>query len=155
MIFDATKKSFFSEKPYNPNFFAAFWGGADPITRFDPTGYSIFTCDYKYNDEHKVFFLTCNLLGGFLQRAEPVRKYGFGVINLLGESEESPPWKLCGVWIFRGPDLPAEMKGVDDSEHFNWVKVDVSSPAGQKLVQEAFVGERVHNMGVLDRRYFK
>jgi len=155
MILDAVKKLMFTEKPYNPKFFAQFFDGPDEVTRFDPTGYSVYTCDYKYDDEHKVFFLSCNLMGGFLQRADRVRKYGFGVLNMLGATEDSPPWKFCGVWIFRGQEIPAEMREVDDSEHFTWTKIDVTHGAGRKILEDAFVADKVNGLEPLDRRYFK
>jgi elongation factor 1-gamma len=123
MILDAVKKLFFTEKPYNPKFFETLFKGSEEATKWDNNGYSVYTCDYKYNDEHKVYFLTCNLMGGFLQRVERLRKYGFGSLNLLGESDEHAPWKLGGIWIFRGQDIPAEMTECDDSEHFNFTKV--------------------------------
>jgi elongation factor 1-gamma len=155
MILDAVKKLMFSKKPHNPDFFNQLWNGTDEVTKFDPAGYSVYTCDYKYNDEHKVYFLTCNLIGGFLQRVERLRKYGFGTINLLGASEDSPPWQLCGIWIFRGQEIPAEMKECDDSEHFNFQKVDVTTAAGKALLEEHFVADNVYGKLCLERRYFK
>ncbi|RHN65166.1 putative translation elongation factor EF1B, gamma chain, S-crystallin [Medicago truncatula] len=35
---------------------------------YDPEGYSLWFCDYKYNDENTVSFVTLNKVGGFLQR---------------------------------------------------------------------------------------
>lgn len=155
MILDACKKLMFSEKPFSKKFFPALWGGSEEATRFDPAGYSVYSCEYKYNEDHKVYFLTCNLMGGFLQRSDRVRKYGFGVLNLCGESEEKAPWRLCGMWIFRGQGIPAEMTDVDDSEHFTWTKIDVTQPAGQQQVTEAFTGEKYQGQTVLEQRYFK
>lgn len=155
MILDAVKKLFFSEKPYNKKFFETLFKGSDEATKWDNTGYSVYTCDYKYNDEHKVYFLTCNLMGGFLQRVERLRKYGFGALNLVGETDEKAPWKLGGIWIFRGQDIPAEMTECDDSEHFNFAKLDITKPAGQKVFQDAFVADVIDGLNVLERRYFK
>jgi len=67
MILDMVKKLMFTEKPHNPKFFDLLFEGSDEITLFDPAGYSVYTCHYKYNDEHTKFFLSCNLMGGFLQ----------------------------------------------------------------------------------------
>jgi len=155
MILDAVKKLFFTEKPFNPKFFDTIWNGADEVTKWDNAGYSVYTCDYKYNDEHKVYFLTCNLMGGFIQRVERLRKYGFGAVNLIGETDEKAPWKLGGIWIFRGQDIPAEMTECDDSEHFNFTKLDLTNAAGKKRMQELFVGDTVDGLNVLERRYFK
>lgn len=37
---------------------------------YDPEGYSLWFCDYKYNDENMVSFVTLNKVGGFLQRMD-------------------------------------------------------------------------------------
>ncbi|KAJ0879649.1 putative elongation factor 1B gamma, glutathione S-transferase, Thioredoxin-like superfamily [Helianthus annuus] len=44
---------------------------------FDPEGYSLWFCDYKYNDENTVSFVTMNKVGGFLQCMDLARKYAF------------------------------------------------------------------------------
>ncbi|KAG2320099.1 hypothetical protein Bca52824_013312 [Brassica carinata] len=41
---------------------------------YDPEGYSLWFCDYKYNDENMVSFVTLNKVGGFLQRMDLARK---------------------------------------------------------------------------------
>lgn len=40
---------------------------------YDPEGYSLWFCDYKYNEENTVSFVTLNKVGGFLQRNSTVR----------------------------------------------------------------------------------
>jgi len=155
MILDAVKKLFFAQKPYNPNFFTTLFTGSDETTKWDNAGYSVYTCEYKYNDEHTQYFLACNLIGGFLQRVERLRKYGMGAVTLVGASDERPPWVLGGIWIFRGQDIPAEMKECDDSEHFNFTKVDVTTPAGQATFKAYLVDDKIGGVDVLERRYFK
>jgi elongation factor 1-gamma len=54
---------------------------------YDPAGWSVWYCDYLYNDEQTALFKTCNLVGGFLQRLDRLRKYGFGSV-LIFENEE-------------------------------------------------------------------
>jgi len=159
MIFDATKKLFYSERPYNKAFFPAFWGPAKneeaKMTTFDPSGYSVWTCRYKYEDEFTQYFLAQNLLGGFVQRLDKLRKYGMGCLMLTGESDEKKPWRLIGVWMFRGQGIPAEMNECDDSEHYNFVKLDMSTDANKKLFQDYLTGDVVDGLQVLDRRNFK
>jgi elongation factor 1-gamma len=149
MILDVVKKSFFATKPFNPNFFTEFW------PQFDAAGYSIYQCAYKYDKEFAVFFLAGNLLGGFLQRVDKLRKYGFGVMQLCGETEDRAPWKLVGCWIFRGQDVPAEMRDCDDSEHYDWTKLDSSNGGVRERVQQYFIADKIDAGLVLDRRYFK
>ena len=44
-------------------------------TMFDPQGWTIFRGDYNYNEENKVLFMSGNLIGGFIQRTEEIRKW--------------------------------------------------------------------------------
>eukprot|EP00005_Dracoamoeba_jomungandri_P003609 CAMPEP_0174250398 /NCGR_PEP_ID=MMETSP0439-20130205/580_1 /TAXON_ID=0 /ORGANISM="Stereomyxa ramosa, Strain Chinc5" /LENGTH=290 /DNA_ID=CAMNT_0015330455 /DNA_START=434 /DNA_END=1306 /DNA_ORIENTATION=+ len=89
---------------------------------FDPEGYSIYFSDYKYNDECKKMFMTCNLIGGWIQRLDPLRKWGFGSVLIFGEE---PSLEISGVWIFRGQDVPAEMLDCVDTEHHTFRKADL------------------------------
>jgi len=157
MILDAVKKFFFQKKPFYPNFFNEFWTNKEnPVVQWDPAGYSIYSCDYKYNkDLTGQFFLAGNLIGGFIQRCDEVRKYGMGSLMLVGATDERPPWSAWGIWIFRGQDLPNEMKECDDSEHYTWTKHDTSDAATRKLIEEFFTADVVKGQNVLDRRYFK
>jgi elongation factor 1-gamma len=157
MILDAVKKNFFQKKPYYPNFFPELWRNeANPIVQWDAAGYSIYTCSYKYNkDLGPMFFLAGNLIGGFLQRVDELRKYGMGALMLVGETEDRPPWQVWGIWIFRGQDIPAEMKDCDDSEHYDWTKLDTNDAPTRKLIEEYFTADVVKGQTVLDRRYFK
>lgn len=37
---------------------------------YDPEGYSMWACDFKYNEENTVNFVVMNKVGGFLQRCD-------------------------------------------------------------------------------------
>jgi len=150
MILDAVKKSFFSQKPYNPEFFASFWN------IFDPKGYSVYSITHLYDADNKVLYMTGNLVGGFLQRAEDCRKYAMGVLNILGADEENPPFYITGCWLFRGLGLPKEMKDCPDSESYTWTQLDCTTSEGRKQFEALFTaGDFGTNKKVLDRRYFK
>ena len=41
--------------------------------KFDAENYSIWRCDYKYNDELTMVFMSCNLIGGMFQRLDKLR----------------------------------------------------------------------------------
>jgi elongation factor 1-gamma len=51
---------------------------------FDAQGWSVFRGDYKYNEECKVLFMTSNLIAGFIQRTEEIRKWLFGTLTIRG-----------------------------------------------------------------------
>jgi elongation factor 1-gamma len=101
----------------------------------DKEGYSLWWCDYKYNDELSKTFMTSNLIGGFFQRLEKLHKYAFGSMIIFGEE---PKLSVAGVWLFRGLEIPEDMKACDDAEHYNWKRVDINNPAEKKLVEDYF-----------------
>jgi elongation factor 1-gamma len=106
---------------------------------YDPTGYSIWFAEYKYNNELEKIFMTLNLLGGFIQRLDKLRKYGFGSLCIFGANE--PPFEIGCCWLFRGTEIPAEMKECDDAEHYNWKKADTNDSATRQLINDYFTWE--------------
>ncbi|CAH9079078.1 unnamed protein product [Cuscuta europaea] len=121
---------------------------------YDPEGYSLWFCDYKYNDENTVSFVTLNKVGGFLQRMDLARKYAFGKMLVIGSQ---PPFKVKGLWLFRGKEVPKFlMDEVYDMELYEWKEVDIDDEAQKERVnqmiedQEPFEGE-----ALLDAKCFK
>ncbi|CAL0309602.1 unnamed protein product [Lupinus luteus] len=121
---------------------------------YDPEGYSLWFCDYKYQDENTVSFVTLNKVGGFLQRMDLARKYAFGKMLIIGSQ---PPFKVKGLWLFRGQEIPQFV--IDecyDMELYEWTKVDISDEAQKERVNqmiedyEPFEGETL-----LDAKCFK
>jgi elongation factor 1-gamma len=103
--------------------------------KFDREGWSLWFSDYKYNNELTQLYRTSNLILGFLQRLDKLRKYGFGSI-LIFEVENG--FEISGCWLFRGQDVPSEMKDCDDYELYNWHKVDVDNADEKKKVDAYF-----------------
>ena len=91
---------------------------------YDKEGYSCWIGNYKYNDELEKLFMTCNLVSGFLQRLEKLRKYGFGSVIILGAE---PKLQITCAFLVRGTSLPQEMLECDDVEHYTWTKVDTDN----------------------------
>ncbi|XP_050942758.1 elongation factor 1-gamma-like [Cucumis melo] len=121
---------------------------------YDPEGYSLWFCDYKYNDENTVSFVTLNKVGGFLQRMDIARKYAFGKMLVIGSEA---PYKVKGLWLFRGKEIPQfVLDECYDMELYEWKKVDISDEAQKERVnqmiedQEPFEGE-----ALLDAKCFK
>jgi len=121
---------------------------------YDPEGYSLWFCDYKYNDENSVSFVTLNKVGGFLQRMDLARKYAFGKMLVIGSQA---PFKVKGLWLFRGQEIPQFV--IDecyDMELYDWTKVDISDETQKERVNqmiedyEPFEGEPL-----LDAKCFK
>jgi len=159
MAMDPVKKLFFSQRPFNPNFFTEFW------KMFDNAGYSFWKVDLK-NDSTEEYWKASNLIGGFIQRAEDCRKYSFGVLNMIGrrdksreeDDQEVPPFHINGAWLFRGTEIIPEMKDCPDFDTYNWYHIDVTTQAGRDMVQLMYTGESPEcpaGTERLDRRYFK
>jgi len=96
-------------------------------------GWALWMSGYKYNDELNKLFMTNNLVGGFLQRMDKIRKYGFGSLLIFGDE---PKLEIAGCWLFRGTELPEELDENPDAEHHTWTKVDSSDPAQRALVEQ-------------------
>lgn len=121
---------------------------------YDPEGYSLWFCDYKYQDENTVSFVTLNKVGGFLQRMDLARKYAFGKMLVIGSEA---PFKVKGLWLFRGQEIPKfVMDECYDMELYEWTKVDISDEAQKERASqmiedfEPFEGEPL-----LDAKCFK
>jgi len=152
MSLDATKKDFFSKKPYNPEFFNTFW------STFDKEGYSLWAAKYKYDDENKIFFMTGNLIGGWVQRLDEARPWAMGTVYIYSKDEDTSPYNVGSAWIFRGQNVPEEVMESSDACYYEWVKLDSSNADVQKEFVEHFIGERSpfnRELTVTDRRYFK
>ncbi|KAF8296592.1 hypothetical protein TcYC6_0086440 [Trypanosoma cruzi] len=65
-------------------------------------------------------FMTANLIRGWFQRMEHVRKYLLGVALIIGEERRHDIVALC---VFRGRGMPAIVEDVEDTELFDWEEV--------------------------------
>lgn len=125
---------------------------------YDPNGFSIWYVKYiKAEGEGKVLFMTNNLKNGFLQRLDHFRKYAFGVHGVYGEE---PNLEVRGMWLWRGTDIPAEVKELDSYEYHTWNKIDTSQPENKSLVEQFWCGlsddeDVVDGLRARDVKYFK
>lgn len=149
MILDEWKKLYSNTKTnFREVAITGFWD------MYDPEGYSLWFCDFKYNEENTVSFVTMNKVGGFLQRMDLCRKYAFGKMLVIGTE---PPFKVKGLWLFRGPEIPKfVLEECYDMALYEWTKVDISDAAQKERVSamiedlEPFEGE-----ALLDAKCFK
>ncbi|KAI3631252.1 hypothetical protein MIR68_010742 [Amoeboaphelidium protococcarum] len=118
-IMDAWKRFYSNnEPPQSSKFFQ---------DNFDPEGFSMWKCEYKYNDELTQIFMSSNLIGGFFHRLERARKYAFGSMIVTGENNNN---KISGMWIFRGQVVPEEVTDAADYESYAFTKVNVGGKVG-------------------------
>merc|ERR1712055_769373 len=91
--------------------------------KFDAENCSVWFCEYNYNDELSLIFMSMNLIGGFFQRLDRMRKHAFGSMCIFGENNMS---SISGVWCWRGQDLAFELSEdlKVDYEYYTWRKLD-------------------------------
>jgi len=124
-------KRIYSNKDTRGEALPWFWD----IMSKDPNGWSLWKSDYKFNSELDKLYMTNNLVGGFIQRCEKLRKYGFGSILIFGDEGSM---EISGVWLFRGLDIPAEMIDVPDYESYSWAKLDWQLSGDKMIIEDYF-----------------
>jgi len=128
MVLDEWKRTYSNEET-RPTALPWLW------QNFDKEGYSFWSCDYKYNHELTKVFMTANLVSGFLQRLDKLRKYAFGSIIIFGDDGNL---EVSGIWLFRGGNVPEEMSECDDAEHYDWKKLNHEDSQIKELIEDYF-----------------
>jgi len=124
-------------------------------TMFDSNGWSIFRGDYQYNNELKVLFMTSNLIGGFIQRTEEIRKWLFGTMTIRGE--EGKDMKITAYFIIRGDSIQPLIDCNDDASFYTWTKMTVpASEEDKKTLFDYWCSEGpLDGEACLDSRCYK
>ena len=124
---------------------------------FDPKGYSLWLIEYQnLESEAKKLFRMKNSKNFFLERFDDdFKKYSFGVHGVYGNNNE---FKVKGLWMWRGEDIPEEIK---ENEYFNYLsikKLDCKNDKDKKLVEEYWTkcnkGDKVDERKVEEISYF-
>jgi len=150
MVMDEWKRTFSNTKELETVAMKWFW------ENYDTKGYSIWYTKYqKLPTECTIDFVTANLLNGFLQRFEgPFRKYSFGVLDVVGKDKS---FDIQGVWMFRGLEIPAEIKEHPSYEYYTFRKMDpIANKDDKKLVNDYWCSmEQVEGLPITDRKVWK
>jgi elongation factor 1-gamma len=109
-------------------------------SHLDAAGYTVWKQTYKYDNENKVDWQTSNLIGGFLQRCDEVRKYAFGAMAVLGAEA---PFVVQGVWLLRGKSIKPMEDCNPDAEYYTWTPIDPKNEADRKLVADTWCAMEV------------
>jgi len=135
-VMDEWKKKYSNEE-YDDSL-AWFW------ENFDKENYSIWHCEYMYPEDLTLVFMSNNLIGGFYQRLDRLRKHGFGAVAVFGENNKSD---IAGVWCWRGQGLAFELSEdlQVDYGSYKWTKLDFDAPESRKLVEQYFREEASYN----------
>ncbi|GAW82186.1 elongation factor 1-gamma [Plasmodium gonderi] len=146
---DEWKYKFSNEKDLYNNAMPHFW------KTYDPNGFSLYYMKYdKLEDECQISFVACNMAGGFLQRLDNnFSKYSFAVITVLGENKD---YDIEGVWLFRGTEIPFEMKDHPSFEYHIFKKLDINNSKDKKIVEDYWCSkETVAARPLVDRKVWK
>lgn len=108
---DAWKKTYSNAATYEAAM-EKFW------STFDMDGWSLWHQNYNYNEDNKRIFMTSNAVGGFQQRTDEVRKWAFGVMDVLGTEETV--LEIKGVWLLRGDTVEHLVNANDDANWYTW-----------------------------------
>ena len=124
---------------------------------YDPEGYSLWRLEYQnLPSECKVLFRTSNSKGMFLQKCDAVRRYAFAVHGVYGVEDD---YKIRGLWMFRGLDVPQEMKDNDLYEYITFTKLDHNKKEDRDLVHDYWTKlnetDEVEGRKCADVEYFK
>ncbi|ETK89973.1 hypothetical protein L915_06156, partial [Phytophthora nicotianae] len=130
---------------------------ADAMTWFwehlDTEGYSLWFCDYNYNSENTKMFMTCNAVGGFLQRSEAMRKYAFGVMDVCGA--EGSEIIITGCWLFRGDSEKHMIEANPDAEYYTWKKAELNDETKARVAAYWCNEDELEGKPIADSKVFK
>jgi len=123
---------------------------------YDPEGYSLWWVEYQnLPTECKILFRTSNSKGMFLQKCDAVRRYAFAVHGVYGVEDD---YKIRGMWMFRGKEIPQEMKDNDLYEYLTFRRIDINNPADKQLVHDYWTkldeNDEVEGRKCADVEYF-
>lgn len=90
--------------------------------------------DFKYPAELTQTFMSSNLIGGFFNRLEASRKYLFGSMGVLGQTNDS---LISGALIARGQDIKPVVDVAPDWESYDFRKLDLSNEADKAFFEAA------------------
>jgi elongation factor 1-gamma len=147
-VMDTWKKVYSNCDTYEAGM-ATFW------ETFDDTGWTIFRGDYQYNEENVKLFMTSNLIGGFIQRTEEIRKWLFGTMTIRGVEGES--MKITCYYVIRGDSIQPLIDANDDAAYYNWTKMNLpASDADKKMLFDYWCSEGpLEGEPCLDSRVYK
>ena len=90
--------------------------------------------DFKYNNELTQTFMSSNQIGGFFNRLEASRKYLFGSMGVLGQTNDSI---ITGALILRGQDVKPVVDVAPDWESYEYKKLDLSNAEDKAYFEAA------------------
>ena len=125
-------------------------------TNFDQEGYSLWYIEYDNSpNECVTLFRTCVIKGDILEQLKYFKKYCFGVLGAYGGNGA---YKIKGCLLWRGKDIPEEIKAINCFNKMTFRKLDCNVEKDKELVKEYWTkineNEKVFDLPAIDARYF-
>ena len=125
-------------------------------TIFDKDGYSIWYIEYNNtSNECITLFRTCVIKGDILEQLKYFKKYCFGVLGAYGGNGN---YKIRGCMVWRGNDIPEEIKNINCFKKMSFKKLDFNVQKDKELVEEFWTKieekDKVGDLPAVDARYF-
>ena len=125
-------------------------------TNFDQEGYSLWYIEYNNSpNECVTLFRTCVIKGDILEQLKYFKKYCFGVLGAYGGNGA---YKIKGCLLWRGKDIPEEVKAINCFNKMSFRKLDCNEEKDKELVKEYWTkineNEKVFDLPAIDARYF-
>ena len=123
---------------------------------YDPEGYSLWYIEYNNApNECVTLFRTCVIKGDILEQLKYFKKYCFGVLGAYGGNGD---YKIKGCMLWRGNEIPQEIKNINCYDKMTFKKLDYNKKRDQQLVHDYWtkIGEKekVFKKYAVDARYF-
>ncbi|KAF3925825.1 hypothetical protein ABW20_dc0102769 [Dactylellina cionopaga] len=106
---------------------------------YNPSEWSLWKIDYKYNEELTQVFMTANLIGGFFNRLEASRKYIFGSCSVYGASNDSI---IKGAFLVRGQEALPAFDVAPDFESYEFTKLDHTNEDDKEFVSSMWAWDK-------------
>jgi elongation factor 1-gamma len=123
---------------------------------YDPEGYSLWYIEYNNEpNEFITLFHTVIVKGDILQQLEYFKKYCFGVLGVYGADGD---YKIRGCLMWRGNEIPDEIKEINCYDKLSIRKLDYNQKKDQQLVHDYWTKineqDKVFKKPAIDTRYF-
>ena len=128
--------------------------------QYDPKGYSLWFIEYQnLESESTKLFRMKNSKNFFLERLDDnFKKYSFGIHGVYNTYNANNEYKIRGVWLWRGDDIPKEIKENDYFKYLKIRKLNSDNDKDKKLVEEFWTkcnkGDKVDEKKVEECNYF-
>eukprot|EP00798_Chlamydomonas_sp_ICE-L_P009994 gene9994-7878_t len=100
---------------------------------FEPKKFSIYIIAYREQDKFFAHYQGDNLFTGFICRMQAAGAKCFGVMHNLHHHDKDC-YKVLGMFIFEGQNIPQAIQGLPDFEHYAFTKANIGIPEVKSFI---------------------